>query len=234
MHISNPSLDLRLSSEQLIEEHKASLKNPTYRIGLSILGPQFPRSSKMLSNVIPLGEDCKQKIRELRNRNKEMMPHKFHQGRLTLVGIASLVALIGGALLALIGLGLTISGLGLPAGVPLLVLGIALIASSVPLMNFYHKKITFEKNVEKNISTINNLKKLYRETSFKDFVRATQQELGLTHLTLPELVSQQDFIHFYNLQLIHQKSLSESKADPRSRAYRDCFAYLKSPSSIIF
>lgn len=175
----------------------------------------------------PISDECKQKIQELKARNKEIQPRKLREGRLTLIGLASLVSILTGPLLGVIGVGLCVTGGFLPLGLALIGLGGAMVCIGVPPLRYFHHKVKNSKEVAKNKHNITILKKINKDSTFKDDLIALRKELGITYLSIPTFAIKYDLNKLYTLKEVYNEERVQKprKRDPRQLIYWDYTSY---------
>lgn len=172
-------------------------------------------------------EDCNNEIKKLKANNKELLPNKFHQGRLTLIGLASLVSIVAGAILGVVGFGLCVTGVGLPAGLGLMAGGVGLIGIGFPLIKYYHGKVVQEDAVKQNKENIKIVQKIMQEPPYRNFLNGMRNELGITDLSLPEFAIKYDLNKLFELRHIEraERRKKPPKKDPYSYFLLDYTAY---------
>lgn len=204
----------------------SSIKN-NHRLSSPLLFARIADISHHNAKTEDLTNRSKQIIRELRTRNKEILPENLHQVRFTLLGLACLISLVGGVVLTLAGIGFCCTGAALPLGITLLGSGMGLLILGVPLSKYCLKKIKQENEVHDNIEKITVLKKIIKEPRFKEYLLEFSREMNLTEFPLPDLALNYDLVALYNSNQIYREETEKKpkKHDPQSLRYWDYTAY---------
>ncbi len=177
--------------------------------------------------AIDITKACKNKIAELKARNKEIQPKKVSLARLALISLASLLGVIAGAILVVAGIGLCCTGSALPAGVTLILGGFALLGVGIPLLRFFYGKIVEDNEVFNNQTKIKGLKELLQDRNFLDYAISFHKELGISHKAVETFALQYDIKKIFELHKIEEEGrLKEPrKRDPHELLFWDYTDY---------
>lgn len=193
-----------LTSIPQIYPHIPLQANPSF-LNFAVIGNgDIANLPKKKIEAKTITEACKQRIKELKARNKEIQPKKLREGRLALIGLASLISLVSGPLLGVIGIGLCTTGVFLPLGIGLIGVGAGMVFIGAPSLRFFNQKYKLKKEADKNKAHIKILQKLVKEPAFKNYVYTFRKELDITHLSVPTFAIKYNLIELYNLKNIYE------------------------------
>lgn len=163
---------------------------------------------------LKISASCQQKIAELEQLNKKILPKKIRENRLNLVALASFISLVVGGILMKLGISLSLSGIALPVGIALIAGGaVSIFASGIFLRIYLQKRNQLEK-VKINEQKILILKKLIEDPNLRIYTDNLKEELGLSHLSTAEIAISCNVKRLYEL---HHLSIAEKLKTPRKR-----------------
>lgn len=233
-------------------EHNTNIANasfpmalPPTAIGTTILSTiSTSNATKKVFTAENLTDVCKIIIAKLKDRNEEILPRKpldeksplLDKDRdedlqplpgVTLVDLATVVSILAGPILGVIGIGLCFTGAALPAGVLLIGIGGGLTVISIPLLKRLDHKVRQKNEVKRNNAKIEILKRLIREPPFKSFVINVGEEFGITHLSISTFAVKYDLKKLYERYNLAEAERVKKprKKDPQNPILWDYTAY---------
>jgi hypothetical protein len=240
MSISSISSDSSSSSNSISRTHNPPPRRAAAAKGHAkgtapavIKGIQHTASSPKKRFVRNLTKDVNAKIKELSAENKKIMPKQINLTKLGVIQIASLVAIVAGAIFAMVGAALLITGAGLPVGLGLLAAGGALAGLGIAACHFTNKHTVTIKKVHANNAAIKQMQELIDPTGsgkanpYAQFAEELRQELKLTHMNLPTLVlTYPQIANLNRLHILAEKEAKNPPRDPRQPIFKDYSARL--------
>lgn len=202
--------------------------NPINNNTTVLTQPTTQATSKTRGNFDNISDECKQHILQLKAKNRELLPKKLNQGRLTFIGVASLISVIAGIILTAIGIGFSVTGAGIPLGIALVTIGIGSVALGFTVLKYFGRLAARDEAVKRNKAKMLILKKLMSDRDFRTFTVELHQEMRIKHLTVPVFAANYGITKLYDLYQVSEKErlMKPRKRDPAELIHWNYRAYL--------